>query len=255
MRRDRLAPTPPEELRAVARELLAIQVERLPRENPVARFGERLTIDLPVLLTGDQDEYHVYAFATVRQCGAAWETAAAFMTWLGSPGDESLAAAAAFESLAAQCKTLLFKLARAAASQRAFDIAPAIQEMASTWDAASGHARTSSGRTIVTAAGRCHTSGHTILALDSGWEVASAPPDAVTDERLDGLDRPLVRSIEPGHGRVCPRQRPASPRKATGTPSTHGTGSFAADSRLRRRNQAPRRCYGWTGWRRSRTSG
>jgi len=136
VRRDRLEPTQPAELRVVANELLATQVERLPRDNPVVRFGERLTIDLPVLLAGDQDEYHAYAFATVRQCGAAWETAATFLTWLGSPEDEPDVAAAAFGSLAAQCKTLLFKLARAAASQRAFDVAPAIQEMASSWDAA-----------------------------------------------------------------------------------------------------------------------
>jgi hypothetical protein len=135
VRRDRLTPVSPADLRTVAGELLAVQVERRPRENPVRRFGERLAIDLPVLFVGDEEIYHAYAFATVRQCGAAWETAASFLRWLAAPGDPP-PAATAFDSLASQCKTLLFKLARAAASRRTFDVSPAIEEMASSWDIA-----------------------------------------------------------------------------------------------------------------------
>jgi hypothetical protein len=135
VRRDRLTPVLPDGLRAVARDLLAVQVERRPRESPVLRFGERLAIDLPVLFAGDQDVYHAYAFATVRQCGAAWEVAATFLSWLAASGDAP-PAARAFDSLASQCKTLLFKLARAAALGRAFDVSPAIEEMAASWDRA-----------------------------------------------------------------------------------------------------------------------
>jgi Domain of unknown function (DUF1839) len=71
----------------------------------------------------------------MRQCGAAWETAASFLRWLAA-SDAAPSAADEFDSLAAQCKTLLFKLARAAASGRAFDASPAIEGMASAWETA-----------------------------------------------------------------------------------------------------------------------
>ena len=81
VRGDRLAACPPDQLRAVAAELLDVQVARTPAENPVSRFGGRLTDDLPHLLENEQ-AYHLYAFATVRQCGAAWDAASSF---LGGP--------------------------------------------------------------------------------------------------------------------------------------------------------------------------
>jgi len=136
VRSDRLQACPPEALRAVARELLDVQLERVPRDNPVERFGTSLADDLPGLLD-DQPAYHLYAFATIRQCGAAWDTAAAFLTWLADSADGGVAdAAEAFGSLAAQSKTLLFKLARASATGKQLDPAPAIEELAAGWERA-----------------------------------------------------------------------------------------------------------------------
>src|SRR5262249_37565815 len=134
VRGDRVAPCPADELRAAAAELLAVQVERLPAENPVRRFGDRLEADLPRLLD-DQDAYHLYAFATVRQCGAAWEAAGTFFDWLAD-GDGGTYARAAdmYNALAGSAKTLLFKLARASATGRALDPAPAIDGIAGLVD-------------------------------------------------------------------------------------------------------------------------
>jgi hypothetical protein len=136
VRSDRLVPTPDAGLRATASELLTAQLRLCPATNPVSRFGERLADDLPRLMSDDQQEYHLYAFVTVRQCGAAWEAAASFLEWLGEEDGDSPAAAAAatFAALATGAKTLLFKLARAAATGRELDTAPAIAELADLWD-------------------------------------------------------------------------------------------------------------------------
>ena len=141
VRTDRLAPAPAEHLREAATELLLVQLERCPA-HPVARFGERLAADLPRLLEGDQDAYHEYAFVTVRQCGAAWEATQAFLEWLGRGEDgPHIAAAAHFGALALAAKTLLFKLARSAATARPLDTAPAIGELEGLWEEALGSLR------------------------------------------------------------------------------------------------------------------
>jgi hypothetical protein len=137
VRDDRLVPVPAEELRRTAEELLAIQLARRPSGNPVTRFGERLSDDLPRLLEEGEQAYHEYAFVTVRQCGAAWEAAQSFLEWLddGTSGSYG-AVAATYEALAAASKTLLFKLARSASKGRTLDAAPAIEEMETLWSAA-----------------------------------------------------------------------------------------------------------------------
>jgi hypothetical protein len=91
-------------------------------------------------MSQEQPEYHMYAFVTVRQCGAAWEAAASFLEWLAGDDAGSAAATAAgtFTALAAGAKTLLFKLARAAATGRELDTTPAIAELAEVWDDAIG---------------------------------------------------------------------------------------------------------------------
>jgi hypothetical protein len=103
----------------------------------VTRFGERLDADLPRLLEEGEQAYHEYAFVTVRQCGAAWEAAQSFLEWLDDgAGGPYGSAAESYGALAATSKTLLFKLARAAAKGRALDAAPDIAELEDLWQAA-----------------------------------------------------------------------------------------------------------------------
>ena len=120
-----------EELRRAAYEMLGRQLSRRPKRNPWVAFGERLLMDLPELLAGTDTAYHAYAFATVRQCGAAFEMAKSFVEWLAhSPSVHSSAAAEALGKQVNGAKTLLFKLAR----RRPFDPSPAIRQLAQDWE-------------------------------------------------------------------------------------------------------------------------
>lgn len=123
-------------LRSEAIEALRRQMSFRPPRNPWTAFGERLLQDLPQLLSGSESGYHAYAFATVRQCGAAFELAHSFVDWLAPASPVHAGrAAAAFARQANGAKTLLFKLAR----RKAFDPVPAISQLASDWnDAMSG---------------------------------------------------------------------------------------------------------------------
>ena len=122
-----------ERLRHAAREALWRQLNYKPARNPWLVFGERLTRDLPELLAGTDSTYHAYAFATVRQCGAAFESAQSFVDWLAAPsGIHGALASDALARQVAGAKALLFRLAR----RRAFDPAPAIKELAQGWETA-----------------------------------------------------------------------------------------------------------------------
>ena len=120
-------------LRRAAHESLRRQLARRPERNPWVAFGERLSKDLPELLRGTDDSYHAYAFATVRQCGAAFESVRSFVEWLSDPPCAHAGAAAeAFGRQVSGAKSLLMKLAR----RRVFDPAPAIQQLAEDWETA-----------------------------------------------------------------------------------------------------------------------
>jgi len=121
------------DLRRMARQILAGQLTRAPRRNPWLAFGERLERDLTDLLAGDESSYHAYAFATIRQCGSAFECARSFVEWLAGPEcSHAGAAAEAFGRQVADSRVLLLKLAR----RRAFDPTPAIKNLADDWEIA-----------------------------------------------------------------------------------------------------------------------
>jgi hypothetical protein len=127
---DRLRRRDERDLRRIASGLLARHVARLPERNPVAAFSEQLGDDLAAL-QGDVEAYHQYAFATLRQCGAAWSMLAEFLGWTRA----SDTAAAHASSLADGSRVLLLKLARAVHSGRPLDATTILGEMAATWDA------------------------------------------------------------------------------------------------------------------------
>jgi len=123
----------PDALRHEARQMLQEQLQRRPARNPWIEFGVRLSRDLPGLLAGSEADYHAYAFATVRQCGAAFESAKTFVEWLEYPvGGQAEIAVDALGRQVSGAKALLFRLAR----RRAFDPAPAIGELAADWETA-----------------------------------------------------------------------------------------------------------------------
>ena len=105
-------------LRALSRQLLAEQLSWRPADNPVERFRARFATDLPDLQQAGLPRYHKWAFAGLRQLGAASELAAEYLRWQW--GDAAPAPAIqAFERIANLAKTLTLKSARAVNSGRA----------------------------------------------------------------------------------------------------------------------------------------
>ncbi len=113
-------------LRAAALERLAFHLDRRPSQNPFEVFGAQLQNDLPKLVVGDSQDFHAYAFATVRMAGAAFDLLRAHLNWLFDEG-----AGKALDPIVDACQILSFRLAR----RRAFDPGTAISQMAGTWDA------------------------------------------------------------------------------------------------------------------------
>ncbi len=131
IRIDRVVKRPAAELRERSRALVAKHVARRPADNPVARFGKRFAGDLPWVTEKGLAFYHAWAFATVRQLGAAMELLQINVQWLEDP---SLAPAAeAFGKISATAKAFILKAARAVNAKRALDATPMFDEMAAAW--------------------------------------------------------------------------------------------------------------------------
>ncbi len=127
----RFADRPPlsgERLREAARELLTGHYARRPERNPFAAWGEQLKEDLPRLLAGEAEDYHQYAFVTVRMVGSAFELLADHLDWVLD--EEGGGASEAFRGIVEGSKTLSFRLAR----RRPFDPEPGVAALAQAWE-------------------------------------------------------------------------------------------------------------------------
>ena len=122
-------------LRALSRQLLAEQMNWRPTDNPIERFRTRFATDLPVLQEAGLPEYHKWAFAGLRQLGAASELAAEYLRWQWAE-EAPTNAIEAFERIANLAKTLTLKAARAVNSARALDASESFDEMAAAWQIA-----------------------------------------------------------------------------------------------------------------------
>ena len=127
---DRACRHPDAELRARSAAMLDAHLAWRRASNPIVRFRERFEADLPGLQQGGLARYHPWAFAGVRQLGAAFELAALYLRWLRP---DATVAAADFELIARHSKTLILKAARAVNSGRALDARPMFDEMAAAW--------------------------------------------------------------------------------------------------------------------------
>jgi Domain of unknown function (DUF1839) len=117
-------------LHGAARRLLRRHLAKRPSDNPFESFGAQLADALPDLLDGSLDDYHAYAFATVRMAGAAFEIAASHVRWL--LGSEAEPAVDAMQEIVDGCKTLSFRLAR----RRPFEPEPRVAALADAWERA-----------------------------------------------------------------------------------------------------------------------
>ncbi len=132
IRLDRVVSRAPADLRALSSRLLAEHLVWRPRRNPVARFRDRFIADLPALQQAGLVHYHRWAFAGVRQLGAAFELAALYLRWL-QPEAPPQVAVESFEQIAQHSKTLLLKTARSVNSGRALDARELLDAMTDAW--------------------------------------------------------------------------------------------------------------------------
>ncbi|MDB4969836.1 MAG: hypothetical protein JWN44_5525 [Myxococcales bacterium] len=131
IRVDRLVRRPAAELRSRARELLRRHLAHRPTDNPVLRFGARFQHDLPWVTDKGLAFYHSWAFATVRQLGAAFELLSLHLAWHEDPSLEP--AVEAFAKLSQSAKAFILKAARAVNGKRALDASAMFDEMAASW--------------------------------------------------------------------------------------------------------------------------
>jgi hypothetical protein len=131
---DGLRRRPPDELAAMALNLLREHWARRPRSNPFPRFAQRLAQDLPALQAAGLANYHAWAFASIRQAGAAFELAGAHLRWqAGWSPPQLLAAADCFDRIAQSNKSLILKGARAVHAGRPLDAAALTTQMGEDW--------------------------------------------------------------------------------------------------------------------------
>jgi hypothetical protein len=120
-----------------SRVLLREWLSERPKTNPVERFGQHLQQQLDELRARGLAFYHAFAFATIRQCGSAYELAGAYLRWLDAQlGGAYGGAANDVETISTGMKALILKGARAVSSQKPVDFGPMFLEMSERWDAA-----------------------------------------------------------------------------------------------------------------------
>ncbi len=128
--------------------LLKSYLERRPNTNPFLSYKERFGEDMEGLSREGLDSFHRYAFATLRQVGAACEISADYLDWISQQGGANTGdttpargttpangAASDLRAVSTSAKALQFKIARAVNLKKQPD-ASLIQTMASSWESA-----------------------------------------------------------------------------------------------------------------------
>lgn len=134
IRLDELQRLGKEDLLAASRTQLVQQVSLMPQDNPMLRFRSRVEADLEWLRTAGMDGFHRWAFGTFRQCGASAEVGATYLEWLGLGNEDHhlQAAASSLNSIALDCKSLEFAVARLARG-RTVEIGATFESMVDSW--------------------------------------------------------------------------------------------------------------------------
>ena len=134
IRLESLTTLPDEELAAVASGLLVEHLGRRPTDNPVERMAQRLNRDMDWVRTQPPETFHLWAFATVRQCGACAALAGESLAWLGAVQDRPALqeAADAWRALAESAKAVQFLMARFSRG-RAVSLDEPLKVMADQW--------------------------------------------------------------------------------------------------------------------------
>lgn len=112
--------------------LVREHLARRPQGNPAARLVAGVERAMEWLPTKGMEQFHLWAFATLRQCGATAELAADLAERVDDLFPGACDAAAHFRDVASNAKSVQFKMARAARG-RAVDVGPGLATLASSW--------------------------------------------------------------------------------------------------------------------------
>ncbi|MEO8017821.1 MAG: DUF1839 family protein [Pseudomonadota bacterium] len=135
VRFDRLIKLPDAALLSMSLDLWRKHLPRVPRTNPIERFQQRFERDLTLMHERGLAYYHAWAFATTRQLGASFELAASNLRWMQGLGQTGLESSiAAFEVVAANCKSFILKGARAVNSRKPFNGGEMFAQMRDAWE-------------------------------------------------------------------------------------------------------------------------
>ena len=144
VRLESLRVRPREALLELALECTRAHLRRRPRENPVARFAASFPETVATFGPDALPTYHLYAFSSVRQLGAAAELGAHHLRWLQSAVPASLEPAAAeLDSVSVAAKSLILKGARAVSTGKRADFGALLSTLSTSWSTAleaAGHA-------------------------------------------------------------------------------------------------------------------
>jgi len=125
------------ELVEASLDLLHGHLAAAPAANPIRRYAACMTADLRSLGAYGVGAFHRYAFATLRQLGAAFELGASYLRWLSAHGQPGLQETIQrCDVIADGAKILQFKAARAATTGRELQALDLLAGMAAAWDAA-----------------------------------------------------------------------------------------------------------------------
>ncbi|GAC1321436.1 MAG: DUF1839 family protein [Chloroflexota bacterium] len=119
--------------------LLRKHLARAPKTNPADAFAHCFVQHVDQLQSGKLQDYHVYAFATLRQLGSAFELASEYLMWLERGGERNLAPIVGeFKQISATAKAMILKTARAVMTQRTPDFGPMLTTISSSWESGMG---------------------------------------------------------------------------------------------------------------------
>jgi hypothetical protein len=123
-------------LAEVARGLLRRHLGRAPAD-PFAAMADTLEAEMPLVREAGPEGFHRWAFATLRQAGAAHELLGLHAAWLGEAlGVDAAAPAEALGRVSAGAKAAQFRAARAARGGDVAPLAAAIRALGPERDAA-----------------------------------------------------------------------------------------------------------------------
>jgi len=121
------------ELGEIGIALARLHGTRLPADNPVVAFGEALRAHGSWLSGGDASHYQRWAYATLHQCGAAFELAGDACRWLAGHGQPVQGAVEPLKAVSRGARSLHQRLVRVPQSGRMPDVSQTVNEMASAW--------------------------------------------------------------------------------------------------------------------------